>query len=224
MRQEISDKKGKLIVVDGADGSGKATQTKRLIEHLRAEEHQTETLSFPQYENNFFGHLIRAYLDGHFGDPVKTNPYLASTLYAADRFESSKKIKKWLNKNRIVVLDRYVSANQLHQGSKIKNSEERKNFLKWLDKIEHDIFNIPRPDIIFYLDVSAKTSEKLIADRAYKDKAETNIKHQIESREQSIELIKTSNNWRRILCEENGKILPIEIIHEKIWNALQDMI
>ncbi len=223
---------GKLIVIDGADGCGKATQTKKLIERLNSENFGAETLDFPQYYNNHFGNIVGCFLRGDFGDPAAANPYLASILYAADRFESSAKIKTWLAQEKIVILDRYVSANQIHQGSKIKDGDERETFLSWLEKIEHGVFGIPRPDLIIYLDVPANTAQTLIekkSARAYtggnqKDKVEENIEYQLNSREQSLRLISQMNNWHRIVCEENGTLLPIDTIHEKIWAVVEKMI
>ncbi|MFH1193888.1 MAG: deoxynucleoside kinase [bacterium] len=223
---------GKLIVIDGTDGCGKATQTKKLIERLIDEGHNPATLDFPQYYNNHFGNIVGCFLRGDFGDPTKTNPYLASILYAADRFESSKKIKAWLAEGKIVILDRYVSANQIHQGSKIQNEQERETFLRWLEAVEHGVFNIPRPDLIIYLDVPTKTAQNLIEKKssrnytrgAAKDQNESNVEYQASSREQSLRLVARMNHWQRIACEENGELLPIDIIHEKIWAIVCDMI
>lgn len=221
---------GRLIVLDGTDGSGKKTQTKKLIERLRTENYPTETLDFPQYYNNHFGNIVGCFLRGDFGDPTEINPYLSSILYAADRFESGPKIKLWLGEGKIVILDRYVSANQIHQGGKIADPQKRKTFLKWLDKIEHGIFGIPRPDIVFHLDVPLKQSQLLLElkpRRDYisgkeKDGNESNIGFQMRSHEESLRLVSQMNNWRRIICaNEAGEILPIDTIHKKIWDALQ---
>jgi len=215
---------GKLIVIDGTDGSGKATQTKKLIEKLQAVGKNTETLDFPQYQNNYFGHMVRSYLDGAFGDPTEINPYLSSVLYAADRFESSKKIKQWLDEGKVVILDRYVSANQIHQGGKIKDDQQRETFLNWLDKIEHGIFNIPRPDIILYLDVDPNISQQAMQIRAPKDGHESNLDFQKDSHSQSLKLVEQMNNWQRIQCDKDGQFLPIEEIHKKIWDVIKNML
>jgi len=114
-------KKGKFIVIDGTDGSGKATQTKLLEIILKKNGYRVKTIEFPQYKKNFFGKLIKEHLQGLHGNFLSVNPYLASTLYAADRYESKQKIEKWLAEGYTVIADRYVSANQLHQGGKIKD-------------------------------------------------------------------------------------------------------
>src|SRR3989344_7633575 len=132
-------KKGKLVVVDGIDGSGKATQVGLLAERFRQSGIRFKTIDFPRYYDNFFGRMIGSYLSGIYGDFIKVDPRLASVLYAADRFESSSKIREWLQEGYVVLTDRYVSANQIHQGGKIKDPKKRKEFLSWLDKMEHGV-------------------------------------------------------------------------------------
>lgn len=123
-------KKGKFIVIDGTDGSGKATQTKQLVRRLRKQGKKVKTIDFPRYYNNFFGKLIGEGLTGTYGNWAKLDPHIASTFYAADRFESSKQVRKWLEAGVIVIADRYASSNQIHQGGKILNGHKRKKFLQ----------------------------------------------------------------------------------------------
>ncbi len=111
--------KGKLIVIDGTDGSGKATQVALLKERLIKENHHIQSLDFPQYYNNFFGGMVGDALAGRLGDWAGTDPKIASVIYAADRFESSKQIQEWLDSGIHVILDRYVSSNQIHQGARL---------------------------------------------------------------------------------------------------------
>jgi len=144
---------GKLIVIDGGDGAGKATQVALLVKHLREEGHSVETLDFPQYTQNTFGKLLRQCLDGKRGDFMAVDARIASTLYAADRFETRPRLEQWLKEDKVVILDRYVSANMMHQGAKIDDPEKLEDFLGWLDHMEHEIFGIPRPDQIIYLEV-----------------------------------------------------------------------
>ena len=115
--------KGKLIVIDGGDGAGKATQAALLVKQLRADGHAVETLDFPQYTQNTFGELIRECLDGKRGDFMAVDPRIASTLYAADRFESKPRLEQWLSEGKVIILDRYVSSNMMHQGAKIDDPE-----------------------------------------------------------------------------------------------------
>ncbi len=228
-------KKGKLIVIDGTDGSGKATQIAKLHERLFAEAYAVESLDFPQYYENFFGKLIGQGLAGDLGDWTHLHPKIASVIYAADRFESSRKIKNWLLEGKVVLLDRYVSSNQIHQGGKIHNEEERREFLQWLDTMEHEIFKLPRPDLILYLDIPLALSQELLArkdNRASKkytkgkgDQHENDIVHLHDAKESGLKLIAENNHWERVVCvDENGKLLSIEAIHEKIYQKVQSFL
>jgi dTMP kinase len=225
-------KRGKLIVIDGSDGSGKATQTRLLLARLKAEGYKTKTLDFPQYEENFFGALIGRSLAGDFGDFIAIDPHIGSVLYAADRFESRPKIEAWLKAGYVVVLDRYVSANQIHQGGKIHDVKKQKEFLAWLDQMEHGVFGLPRPDVIIYLDVPVEVSQKLLSQeeqqrkkvylkKGQRDLAETNVKHLSESRENALRLVKKLNRWERINCTAKGAMLSRERIAEKVWKVIE---
>ena len=228
-------KKGKFIVIDGTDGSGKATQTKLLCEALEKGKIIVKKIDFPQYSNNFFGKLLRECLDGKLGDFIAINSKIASVLYAADRWESSETIKKWLNQGYIVIADRYASSNQIHQGGKIFDDKKRKEFLTWLDQLEFGVFKIPRPDAIIFLDVPIEITRKLLKDRAeeknktnsgkiYRDVAEENEKHLLESRESALKMVKSNNNWIRINCTKNNEIMSIEDIHKKILDVFAKIV
>lgn len=222
---------GKLIVIDGTDGSGKATQVARLKERLIAENYDVETLDFPRYEDNFFGSFIGECLRGDHGDWAGLNPRIASMAYAADRFESSGLIRSWLQDGKVVILDRYVSSNQIHQGGKITDANERKEFLTWLDTMEHTIFQLPRPDIIVYLDVPLEVNQKLLAQKNAQDtkkylngkhdQHENDLEHLAAAKEAGLALIADMNNWHRIHCAPDGELLSIEDIHEMVYEVLE---
>lgn len=224
-------KKGKFIVIDGTDGSGKATQSKLLVNRLKKEGYKVKTIDFPQYEKNFFGKMTGRYLSGEFGKAKEVSPYLASILYAADRFETKKKIEKWLRDGNIVIADRYASSNQIHQGGKIKNKKDRKIFLDWLEVMEYKIFKIPKPDRIIYLDVPIKFSVNLLKEKkaqnkkqylkGKKDIHENDLKHLEDAKESAIKLVKKLNNWTRINCVKNNELMSIEEINNIIWNKLE---
>jgi dTMP kinase len=221
--------KGKLIVVDGIDGSGKATQVKLLIKRLRKERHKAATLDFPRYYDNFFGKLIGRFQNNEFSDAPKTSPYLASVLYAADRWEAKNKIEKWLKEGRVVILDRYASSNQIHQGGKIKDAKKRNKFLNWLEEMEFSIFKIPKPDMIIFLNVPYKISKKLLTKKvsrnyiksAKNDKVEKSRIYQESSYLQSLNLVKKHNNWIEINCVRNNELLSPEKISDLIWSKLE---
>jgi dTMP kinase len=226
--------KGKFIVIDGTDGSGKATQTKLLVSRLKENGHKIKTIDFPQYKKNVFGKMVGRYLSGEFGSASEVNPYLASTLYAADRFEAKDKILKWLKSGYIVIADRYASSNQIHQGGKIKDNEERKTFLDWLEIMEYQVFKIPKPDGIIYLDVPLKFTVNLLKEKkaqakkqylkGMKDIHENDLEHLQDAKESAIKLVKSLNNWTRIDCVKNNKLMSIKEIHSVVWNKLKKII
>lgn len=224
MSRHNLDRKGKLIVIDGSDGVGKATQTRLLVSRLRKEGARVETLDFPQYKKNFFGRFLKECLTGKFGDFIAVDPHIASVVYAADRFESKEKIEQWLAQGKVVILDRYVSANQLHQGGKIKNTKVRKAFLSWLDTMEHGVFKLPRPDGIIYLNLPTRLSLKLIGKRNKKDLAEKNVRYLTNARLSALKLIKTSARWRKIECATDQGILPREIVHGRVYDAFKKLV
>ncbi len=224
---------GTLIVLDGADGAGKATQTRLLVDRLSAEGYVVHTLDFPQYTQNHFGRLLRECLDGKRGDFIATDPRIASTLYAADRYESSATIREWLESGAVVILDRYVSSNMLHQGAKIFDEEELSNFLTWLDAMEHGIFAIPRPDVIVYLDVPFAVRKKLKAEAVAAgkhgaevkvDQAEANDQHQQDSEENAKRLVALHNEWRTVVGVDGETLLPREPIHEQVYETVKPIL
>ncbi len=225
-------KKGKLIVIDGIDGAGKATQTKLLIARLEKAGYKTATLDFPQYYNNFFGRLIGRFQNNEFGGAPAANPYLASILYAADRWEAKEKIEKWLAEGRVVILDRYASSNQIHQAGKILDIKKKKIFLEYLEEMEFKVFKIPKPDAIIFLNVPYEVSKKLLVKKgargyvknAKKDKVEKSKSYQEGAYRQSLEMVKNFNNWLEINCIKDGEILPPEEIGEKVWSLFKKRI
>lgn len=217
---------GKLIVIDGGDGSGKKTQTRLLVDRLKHENHEVETLDFPQYVNNHFGRLLRECLDGEHGDFLSLPPKIASALYAADRFESKNKIEAWLHDGKTIILDRYVSSNMLHQGGKIADGDERKEFLMWLDAIEHEVFAMPRPDLIVYCAVDPQKRMELLATEAAMtsvttDAAENDLAHQEQTDVAGEQIVADLNHWQRIDCMNGTDIRSKEDIHEDIYQAVK---
>lgn len=230
-RYYVDMKRGKLIVIDGSDGVGKATQTKLLVERLQKEGKRVVTLDFPRYEKNFFGAFVGACLRGDHGDFLHLDPYIASVLYAADRFESKKAIEDALESGAYVVLDRYVSANQMHQGGKIKDARKRREFLKWLDTMEHSVFRIPRPDLIVYLHLPVELSVQLLKTKAATDKkkylkgkrdtVEEDIRYLLNSQQSALKIIQAGAKWAKVVCNKRKEILSREVIHDKIWDSLR---
>ena len=231
-------KKGKLIVIDGTDGSGKATQVKLLRVRLVKEGYTVKLLDFPEYYKNFFGKFIGHCLSEQYYNFVKVHPKIASVLYAADRFESSKKIENWLKDGNIVIADRYASANQIHQGGKIADTKKRESFLKWLAEMEYEVFKIPKPDAVFYLSVPTDIVLQLIKERngngnkngkrkylgKKQDVHEKDVKFLENSRKSALWLAKTQKGWIKIECVQNRILNTRENIHQEIYEKIKKII
>jgi dTMP kinase len=224
-------KKGKLIVIDGTDGSGKATQVELLSKTLKEKGYVVKLVDFPDYYNNFFGKFIGHCLTEQYFNFVNIHPKIASVLYAADRFETKEKINEWLKKGYIVLANRYVSANQIHQGGKIANAKKREAFIEWLDEMEYGVFKIPRPDVVFYLSLPMPIILKLIKERnkktnreyvqKKKDIVEGNIPYLTNSTKSAIWLAKTQKEFVKIDCSDKGQILTREKIHDMIYKEVK---
>ena len=217
---------GKFIVLDGNDGSGKATQSALLVAHLEKEGILTEKVDFPAYDTNFFGALIGECLRGEHGDFVHMDPKIASSLYALDRLESAPHILESLEKGMVVIADRFSSSNQIHQGGKIADENDRTKFLEWLDRMEHDVLGIPRPDAIIYLRVPVEISLKLLSEKrkaknggladGQKDTVEEDRNYLDRSHETANWLAATQSNWHIIDCYEDEAMRTRESISEEI--------
>lgn len=223
---------GKFIVIDGTDGSGKATQTHLLVDFLRKEGHQVEIADFPQYGTKSAG-PVEEYLNGKYG---QLDPYQASIFYAVDRFDASFKIREWLDQGKIVISNRYVTANAGHQGGKIDSNAERVKYFKWLDDLEYNIFKIPKPDLNIILHVPAKVAQKLVDKkpkeaRAYaegkhkkRDLHEADLNHLERAEKVFIQITELFPNTKLVECVEEGKLLPPEAVHNKVWNYVRRLV
>jgi dTMP kinase len=226
-------RRGKLIVIDGTDGSGKTTQMNLLSKRLKKEGLKVKTIHFPHYEN-FIGGFIGHCLTEQYYNFINVHPKIVSLLYAADRWESREEIKKYLKEGYIVVLDRYVSANQIHQGGKIANIRKRADFIKWLDELEYEVFKIPRPDLTLYLSLPLSLVEVLIKERnkksvrAYagnkKDVHEVDLEFKKNSIKSAMWLSKFLKNFIKIECSEKEKILSREEIHEMVYGKVKKIL
>lgn len=222
---------GKFIVLDGNDGSGKATQAKLLAEALEKKGVSVERIEFPAYDRNVFGALIGECLAGERGDFVHLDPKIASSLYALDRFESAASIRTALAEGKTVTADRYASSNQIHQGGKIEDESERHAFMQWLDRVEHEVLGIPRPDMIVYLRVPLEVSLGLLEEkRALKNSAlavgemdtvEADRTYLARSIETAEWLLASQPNWRVVDCMQEGGLRSREEIHQDICDILE---
>ena len=228
-------RKGKLIVIDGTDGSGKATQTDLLIKHLKKDGHKVKVIDFPRYYEHFFGAFLGHCLSEQYYNFLKVHPKIASIPFAADRWQSKEEMDGWLEKGYLVIANRYVSANQIHQGGKISNAKKRNNFIKWLNEMEYGVFKIPQPDMTFYLNLPTEIVLKLLKGRESskmkreylkkgKDVHENDVNHLINSRKSALWLSKTMNNFIKIDCSKKGEILSRDAIHEMIYEKVKKVI
>lgn len=225
-------KEGKFIVIDGTDGSGKATQTGLLVKKLKKSGHEVKVFDFPQYEKKSAG-LVEEYLNGKYGTAQEVGPYRASILYACDRYDASFKIKKYLKKGKIVISNRYVTANMGHQGGKIKNPKERKNYFKWLYNLEYGIFGIPKPDLNIILHVDAAIAQKLVDNKEKRhyikgskkrDLHEGDLTHLRDAEKVYSEIVKTFPNFSLIKCMGNNNIMTREKIRELVWDEVKKVL
>lgn len=227
-------KKGKLIVIDGTDGSGKATQVDLLAKRLTKEGYTVKLVDFPEYYKNFFGKFIGHCLSEQYYNWVNIHPKIASIAYAADRFESKEMIEGWLAKGYVVLANRYVSANQIHQGGKIANAKKRQSFMEWLDEMEHKVFKIPRPDVVLYLNLPIPTVLKLMQERnkklkrkylgKKKDVHESDQQFLENSRKSALWLSKNFSYFQKIDCASKEGILSRENIHEMVYEKVKKLL
>lgn len=221
---------GKIIVIEGSDGSGKATQTKLLYQCLEKMGKRVRMVSYPNYDSPSSS-LVKMYLGKEFGeDAFAVNAFVASSFFAVDRFASY--IRDWKEfyeggENHVVLCDRYVTSNMLHQTAKIEGREEKEAFLDWEYDFEYVKGGLPVPDQVFFLDVKPETTFRLMKDRANKitheaekDIHESNPEFLIRSYENSL-LVGEKYGWKRIpCCDDQGNMKSIEEIHEIICQQL----
>ena len=224
--------KGKLIIIEsGSDASGKATQTEKLYKRLMQENCRVKKIGFPNYESDSSA-LIKMYLSGDFGkNPEDVSPYVASTFYAADRFASYK--TDWAqvyNEGFIILADRYTTSNMVHQAAKIKERKEKDLFLEWLLNFEFNIYKLPEPDCVLFLDMPPEYSKMLMEGRANKftgeqkkDIHEINERYLEESYNNSLYIAK-KYGWIMIDCVKDGVLRTIDEIHESVYRAVKEAI
>ena len=212
---------GKLIVIEGTDGSGKSTQFRLLTGRLESEQVKFQKLVFPQYSEPSSA-LIRMYLGGEFGkSPSDVNAYAASAFYSVDRYASYRKVwGKWYEEGGLVVSDRYTTSNAVHQASK-EPEDKREDFLNWLYDFEYDKLGLPRPDLVIYLDVPTDFTEKMLRHR------ESETQTQADIHEQDMQYLATCRRmgraaaehygWTVIRCVRDGAMRSVEDIHEEIY-------
>lgn len=216
--------KGRIVVIEGTDGSGKHTQTKRLYDRLISENEKVMMIEYPRYDSDSSA-LVRMYLNGEFGENAKTiSPYVASSFYAVDRIaDYTKYWKKQYEEGYTIIADRYTTANMVHQAGKIADRDERLKLLNWIEDHEYNVLGLPKPDLIYFLSVPPEMNQDLMKDREKLDIHERDINHLRDSYNNAVELVDIYD-WRHIHCINDGKMRTIDDIHEEIYNIFVDEI
>ena len=210
---------GKLIVLDGTDGSGKETQTRLLEDRLNDEGIHVVKYTFPNYDT-FFGKMISEYLDGEYGPTTNFHPKMASILYAFDRWRVAGEIKEHLEMGKYVICDRYVESNIGYQQAKLPE-DQRKIFSDWLNQLEHKELDIPESDVVIFLRVPAEISSSNMLNRKKLDGHEQDLIYQHKVLESYESLANSVDKWKIIECTINGKMRSREEIHNDIYDSIQ---
>ena len=220
----IESVKQKLIVIEGLDGSGKATQAKLLAESLKKEGTKVREVSFPDYQSPSSS-LVKMYLAGEFGThPDDVNAYAASSFYAVDRYASFKRDWEGDYRNGLIIADRYTTSNAIHQCAKLPK-EQWDSYLTWLFHYEYVKLGIPAPDLVVYLKVDPEVSQKLLAKRYEGDMSKEDIHEKdqeyLKRCQEAARYCADRLGWRVVKCTENGDMRSIEKIQNEIGRLLE---
>ena len=222
--------RGKLIALEGIDGSGKRTQLDLLAHELESRGFATRRLSFPRYET-LYGKLIGRYLNGEFGTLREVDPHLSALLYAGNRLEAKPRMEVDLSNGEIVLADRYIGSNLAHQTARVPE-EERDEFLGWLKRLEYGLYALPVEDLVIYLRVPAQEAQRLIGLKGVR--SYTNLKHDIQEADIRhlqetafiYDRLATEPNWVRIDCMNpaSGVLYSPEEVHRILMRAVESRI
>ncbi|MGN0162256.1 MAG: dTMP kinase [Candidatus Ornithomonoglobus sp.] len=223
---------GILIAIEGTDSSGKQTQSELVYNELTERGIPARLVSFPAYESESSA-LVKMYLSGDFGrEPQDVNAYTASTFYAVDRFATYRKDwKKDYDAGTVIVADRYVPSNMIHQAAKIENKREKKRFIDWLVELEYGHFGLPVPDVTMFLNMPPESAARLMADRSNKidnsdkkDIHESNLTYLKKSYDNAL-LVARARSWQEVSCvDSDGNVRSIAEINADIMKILDDIL
>ncbi|KPU43060.1 thymidylate kinase [Oxobacter pfennigii] len=221
---------GKLIIIEGSDSSGKATQAAKLFERLRNEGHVIKKVEFPNY-NSPSSTLVKMYLGGSFGkNPADVDPYIASSFYAVDRYASYKtEWERFYKGGGIIISDRYTTSNMLHQAAKLKRDEKDK-YLNWLWDYEFNMYKLPIPNCVIFLNMPPEFSQKLMEERANKitGKKEKDIheshKGYLADSYNNALYVSEKYSWEKVDCVRDNNIRTIDEIHDDVYSIVKKYI
>ena len=213
-----------MLVIEGLDGSGKATQTQKLMERLEALGKDAVKVSFPNYEDDSSA-LVKMYLSGALGQAEEVNAYAASLFYTVDRYATFRKsYEQFWKQGHCIVADRYTTSNMFHQCTK-EPKENWDSYLSWLEDLEYEKVGLPRPTQVIYLDVEPEVSRALLSkryegDESKKDIHEANFAYLLRCREAALYAAEKFG-WKVIACNKGSEMRSIEDISEEIWNSVK---
>ena len=208
-----------IIAIEGIDGSGKGTQTAALTKRLRETGISAERLQFPRYSGTMFGQAIADFLNGRFGALESVHPQLAAVLYAGDRFESRDMLQAAIDSSDVVILDRFTASNLAHQAARLEG-EARSALMAWIEDIEHQVFELPRPDLTILLDVTTEWSCRLVSRKEARDYTaeaadiqESNRPYLERVRQCYLQIAASRDDWTVVQClTEDGALRTVEDI------------
>lgn len=222
--------RGKFVVIEGIDGSGKRTQIEMLSRALAEKKIPAVQIGFPNY-NEFFGELVGQFLNGDFGALEAVDPHFSAMLYAGDRLQAAPGIRRDIDSGKMVIADRYVASNLAHQGSRVP-ADKREEFLAWLKKLEYEVYALPQEDLVIYLRVKPADAHRLVGEKGKRDYTalrrdllESDLKHLATASEVYDQLARQPN-WVTIECHDAAadRLRPAEDIHREIVTAVESKI
>jgi dTMP kinase len=224
-------RRGRFIAIEGTNGSGKGTQTRLLVQALRRRGKRVRLIAFPQYRQKSAA-PIEAYLNGDYGPMRDVGPYQAALLYAVDRAAARTKILAWLASGDIVIADRFTASNLAYGGAQIKSAKQRLKFWRWLEGLEYELLELPRPDRTIVLSVPVQTSHKLVLlkkARAYLRRGKRDIQEKDRQLERRVlaayqALVRRDRTFRLVNCAPQGKLLGKLEIRDKVVAAVRGVV
>jgi dTMP kinase len=225
-----SRRKGKLVVIDGGDGSGKATQVKLVTKKLKEKKYMYRVYDFPRYYTSFHGKIVGKMLNGDFGSLDTLSPYLASLAYALDRASVKEEMDDYLLSGGLILCNRYATSNMAHWGNRFKTKKESDKYLSWIYELEYKVHKIPKEDLVIYLYVPWQIGMELTQKKSIRsyvkgkkmDIVEKDIEYRIKSEEMFLYLCEKYKHWKKIDCTNNkGIMYSKEYINSKIMSILK---
>ncbi len=212
------DKRGKFIVIEGGDAAGKKTQANLALAKLQ-QEGEVTFFDFPRYEQSMAGGIVRKALDGAYGDFRNLDPHLASLPYTLDRTSAAPLMWQALKKGN-VLCNRYTPSNSMYQGAKFEDEQKQSQFIEWLEKLEYEELNLPRPSLLIYLHVPFDVSQRLMEGRQ-KDQHEQDVEYLKRVVDLYLRVASRRADWEIVECIQNGELLPREEIHARVMEIIR---